>query len=165
MTEPQFQNLYDEVFGAIPQYAKDCILGYANVQNIHPEILINDEPVNLAEKKKHIDAPAGLLLATDTNWHFAFRPYILNAPRDVLSTIIRHEFIHGFLISAEKLPMPAAKSALEKYNKQIEQTCAMGGIPVPQSIEEDLVCLINDDWGGNEMKAKEWVRQNKRKKA
>lgn len=161
MTDIEFQAVIDEVFASIPSYAHDVINTYCQ-QFIQSEFLVSDERADEAAKSKAIDIPASFLLATDTHWHFVFRPHVLNAPCDVLKTIIRHEIVHGFLISVAHVPSGAAKKALNGYKMQIEAICKRAGITVPLSYEEDLVCIINDDWGGDEMKAKEWVRQHRK---
>lgn len=159
MTDEVFQKVFDEVFASIPSYAKDAITSYVG-RFVQSEILVSDDCANQAQKTKDIPVPASLLLATDTHWHFVFRPHVLTAPIEILKTIIRHEIVHGFLISVERIQSDTAQKAVDDYKAQVEKVCRLAGIPVPPSYEEDLVCIINDDWGGDEIKAKEWVRLN-----
>lgn len=162
MTNDEFQMLFDAVFHGIPDYAKSSITEYIK-KSVRSEIVISDEAANKAEKTSGVDIPSAHLLATDTNWHYVFRRFLLDAPKDILESIIRHEIIHGFLISVERLPTEVARKQIDKYKQGLETILREKRIELPKSydITEDLVCVINDDWGGDDVGAKEWLQEAK----
>jgi hypothetical protein len=164
MMNDEFQNRFDEVLHGAPDYAKSSITEYI-ATGIKCEILISDEAADKAQKVKKIDIPAAHLLATDTNWHFVFRPFLLDAPGDILRSIIRHEIIHGFLISVECLPTQAAQAEVNKYKQRLGDLQKKFKIELPEGYDmtEDLVCTINDDWGGDDLAAKKWLQKKLKK--
>ena len=83
------------------------------------------------------------------------------APENVIRTIVRHEMIEGFLISVEHSGVKATSEATERYKSALLQIGKENGVEVAKSynITEDLVCFINDQWGGDENCAKAWVSE------
>lgn len=161
MSDEEFQGFFNELFDKIPAYAKESITNYVK-KFIKSEILVSDEAVNMAEQSKKIVAPAALLLATDTHWHFAFRPRILKAPKDVISTIVRHEIAHGFVISVERLPSKEAQGVIRQHKNTLETIRKQAGLQLPDAydITEDLISIINEDWGSDEDAARKWLASN-----
>ena len=73
MTNNDFQSLFDDVYRRLPNYAKESICRYRE-KGIRSEILISDEAADKAQEKSHVPIPAATLVATETNWHYVFRP-------------------------------------------------------------------------------------------
>ena len=160
MTDPEFQTFFDTVYHGIPDYAKCSIQEYL-ATGVTSEILLSDDAANKAEQKTGIAIPAATMVATDTNWHFVFRPFLKDAPPDKLHSIIQHEIIHAFLISVELHPNEPALRHVHEYQQLLEALRKKFDVKLPDGydITEDLVCYVNDAWGADDLGAKEWLQE------
>lgn len=157
MTHPEFQSLFDGIFHSLPDYAKDAISRYI-ATGATSEILIDNDAADKMEAKG-TQVPAAALLDSPPRWYFVFRPFLLvQCPKDILSTIVRHEMAHAFLIAVERCPTPESKREVDRYRRLVDSLSTLIALPDKYDMTEDLISIINDDWGSDEMAAKTWLQ-------
>lgn len=148
MNSETFNERFQTVWMSLPDYMKDSISGCIDRFSIDVQIHFSDEIVGLAEKKNRMIYPACLLLVESNNWHFAFREILSSSPEKVLDDLIRHEIIHAFLISEERLPTNSGQRELSLLQSEGHSSCD----------DEDLIGRINVSLGADERTAGNWLK-------
>lgn len=154
MNSSEFKAIFDEVYLGMPDYALETITHYREGNGVDMQIFLADEPVDKAERKDKRKYPTAILHTDKTTWYFAFRPRITEASTDIVKTIIRHEFVHVFLISAEKTHTRKARIIINEFEKHLKRTDSTYKLDTPTNKIERLTIFINKDWGSDEDKAR-----------
>ena len=147
MTSEAFNDRFQSVWASLPDYMIDSISACIDRFSIDVQIHFSDEIVGLAEMKNGLIYPACLLLVKGNNWHFAFREILGSAPDKVLDDLIRHEIIHAFLVSEERLPSIQGQIELSLFQSGGHLFCD----------DEELIGRINVSLGANESAAGKWL--------
>ena len=153
MTDSEFKTIFDEVYFSLPNYVLESIRLYSE-KGIFVEVLFSDAPVDMAERKFKRGCPSAFLLITDSSWSFAFRPRVADAPQDILTTIIRHEIIHAFLVAAENTHLRNSRIAVQDFERQLRLADPSYKTDSALRKEEKLTSFINKSWGGIEDEAR-----------
>jgi hypothetical protein len=153
MTNSEFESLFHKVHFSLPDYIVESINRYTD-NRITVSIDLSDELVDKAERKFYMAYPSAFLLPSDTHWHFTFRQRVLDAPLDVLTSIIRHEIIHGFLISARFTHLRNARVAINDFERELKKVDSSYRTLSSSDKEERLTSFINKSLGGVEDEAR-----------
>ena len=155
MTDSEFKAIFDEVYLRMPDYALETISYYREKFGVGMQIFLSDEPVDRAELKDQMNYPSAILHPDQTTWYFAFRPRIAEASTDIIETIIRHEFVHAFIIAAEKTYLRKARIAIGDFEKLLKDSDPTYKSDTPSNKIERLTRFINKAWGSDEDKARQ----------
>jgi hypothetical protein len=155
----KMKKIFDTVLcEKIPQEMKDKILTYWDRFKVAPEIRIVDA------KSEIKSAAVGPLKDDWPILHiFYFRSFLLNAPEDVLITIMRHELIHVFLDSDLKRETLLQKKLLNNQNTfktGLEDSLSAITRVRLISFEEGLVGGLTEALGSDQNGALGWIAKN-----
>lgn len=158
MTVAEFEKLFWSTVESLPRDMVDCIKRYAAAR-ITPEIHVTDSAVDQIQQRQGLDFVPAAMVEANGKWFFAFRPMLLSAPESVFQTIIRHEVLHAFLYAVNGMPTPGAEERYFDNEKRLEAEYARQGLKPACEADriENLICLMNDEFGGDETAAREWV--------
>lgn len=79
---------------------------------------------------------------------------LANAPRDILTTIIRHEIIHAWLIAAENTHRKKCRIMIQGFERDLKRISQSYKMASKLDNEEMLTSFINKAWGGIEDEAR-----------
>ena len=162
MTTEEFSKLFWGTVNTLPKDLRECLTRYAQ-ECVTAHLFVNDQAVFRLERKLGLDFVPAAMLEEGATWTFAFRPMLMDAPQQVFETIIRHELLHAFLYAVNGMPTREAADRYEIFQRQLEaKYAAEARQPLSEANRmEDLIALMNEEFGGDEKAAREWVIANK----
>jgi hypothetical protein len=162
MTTAEFSAFFWSTVNTLPQEMRNCLTRYAQ-ECVTAELFVNDQAVFRAEKRMGLDWVPAIMEERNGYWTFAFRPVLLDAPKEVFETIIRHELLHAFLYAVNGMPTPEAAKLYKRFQERLEAKYAAAGRQPNSDYhrQEELIELMNEEFGGDEKVARDWVIANR----
>lgn len=170
MTEAEFHDWFATRVAAMPEQIGTHVTSFIDSNGIKLRLLIGDEHVEKVEKREGKKYPAAITMINDNEREYwmVFRPKLLNAPDDILQTVVWHEVAHIFVNPVlyppkrfKKLPDPHFVSVVT-YRKEMAADpviAAKGKLP-KADYEETLVEFIVRSLGCDEIAVRDWLAKN-----
>lgn len=170
MTEDEFQKFFFAAISCMPAKAGDDFVLFLDDNQVSFELRVSSDLLDRAERKRGEVYDSAITLFDDDEklYWMIFRDGLLNAPNDILQTIIWHEAIHVLVHPVLSLhpnykPIPAIHlDRIRTFQRLMIETVEFKVLKnvTPALYEEGLVEFIGLSWGCDLEGARKWVNEN-----